>query len=149
MPKYVVRSLDVKTLYRNLETNVLRRDTISKKLKKSCGKSLKDEDIVKILDQVKLLRTSRKSLARILSKLREYESFEGFEEPLTTIIEYMYAVGVHVEKEILLSVAELLGKHQSTKSYADEILNIDIVEIEKLSEDLRTTYTVIRARLKT
>ncbi|MEM4659586.1 MAG: hypothetical protein QW741_03415, partial [Sulfolobales archaeon] len=87
--------MDVKTLYRNLETNVLRRDTISKKLKKSCGKSLKDEDIVKILDQVKLLRTSRKSLARILSKLREYESFEGFEEPLTTIIEYMYAVGVH------------------------------------------------------
>ncbi|MEM1623135.1 MAG: hypothetical protein QXZ60_03705 [Sulfolobales archaeon] len=141
--------MDVKTLYRNLESNVLRRDAISKKLKKSCCKPLKDEDVTKILDQVKLLRTSRKSLTRILSKLREYESFEGFEEPLTTIIEYMYVVGVHVEKEILLSVAELLRKHENTKSYADEILNIDIVEIEKLSEDLRATYAVIRERLKT
>lgn len=145
----LVLSLDVITLYRNLESNILRRDTIGKKLKRSCSKPLKNEELLKVLEQVKLLRSSRKALTKILSKLREYENFEGVEEPLTTIIEYMYAVGVHVEREVLLSVAEILKKHQSTKDYAEEILNVDMAEIDKLSEDLKATYATIRSRLRT
>lgn len=138
--------MDMTTLYRNLESNVLRRDMIGRRLRRKFGKSLSEEDLVKIVDQVKLLRSSRRALVRILGKLRECEGFEGFEEPLTTIIEYMYTVGVYVEKEILQNVAELLSKHQDTKGYADEILGVDMVEIDKLSEDLKATYSFIRSR---
>lgn len=138
--------MDIATLYRNLESNVLRRDMIGRKLRRRFGKSLSEKDLIEVMDQVKLLRSSRRALGRILSKLRESESFEGFEEPLTTIIEYMCTVGVYVEKEVLLGVAELLRKHQNTKGNADEILSIDMVEIDKLSEDLKTTYAVIKSR---
>lgn len=137
------------TLYKNLENNVLRRDTIGRRLRKSCSKSLGEEELAKIVDQVRLLRSSRRVLVKILSKLREHKNFEGFEEPLSTIIEYMYTVGIYIEKDVLLSVAEVLRKHQSTKNYADEIFSIDINEIDKLSEDLRATYAVIKARLST
>lgn len=138
--------MDMTTLYRNLESNILRRDMIGRKLRRRFGKSLSEEDLIEVVDQVKLLRSSRRALVRILGKLRECESFEGFEEPLTTIIEYMCTVGVYIEKEVLQGVAELLRKHQSTKGYADEIFSIDMVEIDKLSEDLKATYAVIRSR---
>lgn len=139
--------MDAATLYRNLESNVLRRDRIGKRLKKSCSRSLKEEDLTKVVDQVRLLRTSRRALSKILSRLREIESFEGLEEPLSTIIEYMFTAGVFIEKEVLVNVAEVLSKNQYTKNYAEEIFNIDVVEIDKLSEDLKATYAVIKARL--
>lgn len=138
--------VDIAILYRNLESNVLRRDRIGRKLRKSCGRSSGEKELSTVVDQVKSLRTSRRALFKILSRLRELESFEGFEEPLSTIIEYMLAVGVHIEREILIDVAELLRKYESTKTYAEEIYGTDVVEVEKLSEDLKTTYAVLKAR---
>lgn len=138
--------MDLVTLYKDLESNVLRRDRASRRLRKSCGRSPKEEDLAKLVDQVKLLRTSRRALSRILSELRGLESYGDLEEPLATLIEYMLVVGVHVEREVLLGAAEVLGRSQSTKGYAEEIYSIDVAEIDRLVEDLRATYAAIKAR---
>ncbi|MCX8208628.1 MAG: hypothetical protein N3G79_03155 [Sulfolobales archaeon] len=138
--------MDIAVLYRNLESNVLRRDRIGRTLRRNCGRALREEELGIIVNQIKSLRTSRRALIKILSKLRELESFEGFEEPLSTIIEYMIVVGVHIEKEVLFDAAELLKKYESTKTYAKEICDTDVVEVEKLLEDLKATYTAIKAR---
>ncbi len=140
--------MDVTTLYRDLENNVLKRDRASRRLRRTCGKSFKEEDLAKVVDQVKLLRTSRRTLSRILSELRELESYGDLEEPLETLIEYMLVVGVHVEREVLLGAAEVLGRSQSTKNYAEEIYSVDVAEIDRLLEDLRATYTAIKGRSK-
>lgn len=140
--------MDIITLYKNLENNILRRDKLGKKLRRSCRRAVKEEELSKVVDEVKALRTSRRALSRILSQLRSVESFEGFEDYFITMIEYMSLAGVFVEKDVLLDVAKVLKKHQSMKMYAEEIVNIDIVEIEKLSEDLKVTLEVIKARSK-
>ncbi len=138
--------MEAAALYKSLESNVLRRDRASRRLRRSCGRPLGEGDLAKVVDQVKLLRTSRRALSRILGKLRELESYEGFEEPLATLVEYMFAVGAYLEREALLGAAEVLGRSQSTKSYAEEIHSIDVVEIDRLLEELRATHATIRAR---
>ena len=138
--------MDVATLYKNLENNILRRDRLGKRLRRSCRRATTEEELREVVEGVKALRTSRKALIRVLGLLRGMDSFGGFEEYLITIIEYMSLAGVHIERDVLLDVAGLLKRHRSTEQYAEEILNIDMVEIERLAEDLRATLEVIKAR---
>lgn len=139
--------MDIAALYRNLESNILRRDRISKKLRRSCGKAYTEEDLNNIVEQVKALRTSRKALRKILMYIREVNSYEGFEEPLVTILEYMLMVGIHIEREVLQDTSRVLRKHKNTEQYADEIDKIDMGEIEILRKELEVTYSVVKSRL--
>ncbi len=139
--------MDIAVLYRNLENNILRRDRISKKLRRSCRKAYTEEDLNNIVEQVKALRTSRKALRKILVYIREAGNYEGFEEPLVTILEYMLMVGVHMEREVLQGTSRVLRKHKNTEQYADEIDRVDMEEIEVLGKELEVTYSIIKSRL--
>jgi len=138
--------MDMATLYKNLENNILRRDRINKRLRRSCRRARTEEDLGKVVEQVKALRTSRKALRKILGYIREIDDYRGFEESLVTILEYILMVGVHIEREVLQNTSRVLRKHKSTEQYAEEIDNIDMSEIEMLGKELEDTYSAIVSR---
>jgi hypothetical protein len=138
--------MDMATLYKNLENNILRRDRINKRLRRNCRRARTEEDLGKVVEQVKALRTSRKALRKILGYIREIDDYRGFEESLVTILEYMLMVGVHIEREVLQNTSRVLRKHKSTEQYAEEIDNIDMSEIEMLGKELEDTYSAIVSR---
>jgi len=137
---------DVSTLFRDLENNVLRRDRISRRLRHLYQRASKDEDYTAIVEHVKSLRASRRALLRVLRELRKVELYGEYVDLVETIVGYVYAVGIHIEKELLAAVSEVLEKGRSTKEYVDEIRKVDMAELEELTRELESTLKAIKAR---
>gem|GEM_PF-981956 len=137
---------DVSTLFRDLESNVLRRDRISRRLRQLYQRASREEDYVTIVEHVKSLRISRKALLRVLRKLREVELYGEYVDLVETIVGYVHAVGIHIEKEVLIEVTEVLERSGSAKEYVDEIRRVDMVEIDELMRELESTLEAIKAR---
>jgi hypothetical protein len=139
---------DVSTLFRNLERNILRRDKISKRLRQLYHRVSKEEDYVTLVEYVKSLRISRRALLKVLRELREAELYGDYIDLVETIVDYMHAVGIHIEREVLIAVSEILERSELTKEYVDEIRSVDMVELDELMRELGNTLEFIRTRAR-
>lgn len=139
---------DVSTLFRNLERNILRRDRISKRLKQLYHRVSKEEDYVTLVEYVKSLRISRRALLKVLRELREAELYGDYIDLVETMVDYMHAVGIHIEREVLIAVSEILERSELTKEYVDEIRSVDMVELDELMRELGNTLEFIRTRAR-
>jgi hypothetical protein len=139
---------DVSTLFRSLERNILRRDRISRRLRQLYRRVSREEDYATLVEYVKSLRTSRRALLKVLRELREVELYGDYADLVETMVDYMHAVGVHIEREVLIAVAEVLERSESTKGYVDEIKRVDMAELDELTHELGSTLEFIRARAR-
>ncbi|MCC6047452.1 MAG: hypothetical protein LM571_04635 [Desulfurococcaceae archaeon] len=139
---------DVSTLFRNLERNILRRDRISKRLRQLYHRVSKEEDYVTLVEYVKSLRISRRALLKVLRELREAELYGDYIDLVETMVDYMHAVGIHIEREVLIAVSEILERSELTKEYVDEIRGVDMVELDELMRELGSTLEFIRTRAR-
>ncbi len=134
------------TLFRDLESKVLRRDRVSRRLKHLYQRASREEDYATIVEHVKSLRTSRRALLRVLKELRKVELYGEYIDLVETIVDYVHAVGIQIEKEVLIEVTEVLERSGSAKEYVDEIRRVDMVEIDELIRELESTLEAIKAR---
>jgi len=137
---------DVNTLFRDLESNVLRRDRISRRLRQLYQRASKEEDYTTMVEHVRSLRTSRRALLRVLRELREVELYGEYVDMVETIVGYVHAVGIHIERELLTAVSEVLERCGSAREYVDEIRRVDMVELDELMRELESTLEAIKAR---